>query len=51
MKTQDQKLAFETLIANLEKAVFDRESVTIGGGVFSPDEIKAALNHIKNMKP
>lgn len=29
----------DALICNLKKAAFDRESVTIAGGVFNPDEL------------
>lgn len=34
----------DTLIANLKKAVFDRQDTTIGGGVFKPSEIKYFLD-------
>jgi hypothetical protein len=39
----------ETLItftANLKRAIRDRESVFIGGGEFSPDELQVLLNFI-----
>lgn len=31
----------ETFVANLKKAIFDREVVTVAGGEFSGDELKA----------
>lgn len=34
----------ETLAANMRHAALNRESVTIGGGVFSPDELKAGAD-------
>lgn len=33
----------KTFIANLKKAIRDNENVTIGGGVFTPDELREIL--------
>jgi hypothetical protein len=39
-----------TFMANLKRAIRDNESVFIGGGEFSPDELQALLNFIaKNL--
>jgi hypothetical protein len=40
----------ETLIANLKYAARNGETVTIGGGSFSPEEIKAAVEQYEAMK-
>lgn len=36
----------KTLIANLKKAAFDRETLVIGGGIFRPDELREAVPRI-----
>lgn len=36
-----------TILAGLEKSVFDRETVTFGGGEYTPDDIAEALLYIK----
>ncbi len=33
----------KTFIANLQRAVANREHVTIGGGIFTTDELKAVV--------
>lgn len=39
-----------TLIANLNHAVRNGETVTIGGGEFSPEEIRSALAQFEALK-
>ena len=39
----------KTLIANLQFAARNNETVNIGGGYFSPQEIKDALNQINGL--
>lgn len=38
-----------TFLANLNKAVWDNESVVIGGGEFSPNELVAVVKEIKQL--
>lgn len=37
----------QTFISNLMHAINNRESVTIGGGVFTPDELKTVVSEIR----
>lgn len=37
-------------IAALKKSVFDRETVKIGGSIFTRDELKEVLNKIKDIE-
>lgn len=37
----------KTFLANLNKAVWDNESVTVGGGEFSPNELAEVIKEIK----
>lgn len=37
----------QTLIANLKHAAFNRESATIGGGEFSPKDLKEAARRLE----
>lgn len=37
----------ETLLANIAHAIHTRETVTIGGGIFTPDELRDALCGIR----
>lgn len=37
----------QTFIANLMHAINNRESVTIGGGVFTPDELKTVVSEMR----
>lgn len=39
IRKDKQLAAYKTLIANLKKAKFDRETITIAGGEFDPAEI------------
>lgn len=39
-----------TIIANLKKAAFDRETLTIGGGIFNHKEIADFLGHYRSMQ-
>ena len=43
----------ETFAANLRNAFINRDTLTIGGGIFYPEEYKAAIailkNHERNM--
>jgi hypothetical protein len=34
----------ETIIANIKQAIRNRESVTIGGGVFTPQELQTLID-------
>lgn len=36
-----------TFCANLKRAIRDHESVKIGGGTFSPDELREVLEYLK----
>ncbi len=40
----------KTLIANLKHALVNRQSVEIGGGLFSPDEIREALKQYAELQ-
>jgi hypothetical protein len=40
----------ETFKASLKKAIFDRESVKIGRGIFYPEELKAVLNALTSLE-
>jgi len=40
----------KTFISNLKRAIQNRESVTIGGGQFSPDELRAVLSALENSR-
>lgn len=40
----------KTLITNLNYAARNGETVTIGGGEFNPDEIRAALSQFEALK-
>ena len=37
----------QTFISNLMHAINNRESVTIGGGVFTPNELKTIVSEIR----
>lgn len=37
----------QTFISNLMHAINNRESVTIGGGVFTPDELKTVVSEMR----
>lgn len=39
-----------TLLVNLNHAVWNRETTTIGGGVYSPEELEQAVNEIKALR-
>lgn len=51
MKDQELEnlIVLRQFIANMNKAVFDRESVTIGGGEFSNTELKQVLTVIEGL--
>jgi len=38
----------KAFISNLKRAIQNRESVTIGGGEFSPDELRTVLSALEN---
>ena len=40
----------KTLIANMKHAVCNRESTTIGGGVFSYEELSTAIRQFETLK-
>ena len=40
----------ETFKASLKKAIFDRETVKIGKGIFYPEELKAVLRVLTSAK-
>lgn len=40
----------ETLLANMRRAITDRTDTKIGGGVFSPDEIRLCRAEILGMQ-
>jgi hypothetical protein len=40
-------IMLDTFLANLKKAIRDNETVTIGGGVFTPDELREILKAIE----
>jgi hypothetical protein len=46
-------MIMETLAANLRRAFIDRETLSIGGGTFYPEDYKVAIpilkNHERNM--
>ena len=44
-------VVMQTLMANLKHAIANRETVSIGGGDFTPDELKAVLAQIDALKP
>ena len=44
-------VAMQTFMANLKHAIANRETVSIGGGDFTPDELKAVLAQIDALKP
>lgn len=37
------------MLANLKRAAFDRETVKVGGGEFSPEEVKTFVRSINNL--
>lgn len=40
----------DTFIANLKHAIRNRETVIIGGGEFTPEELKEILNSIEALR-
>lgn len=40
----------DTFIANLKHAIRNRETVIIGGGEFTPEELKEILNSIEELR-
>lgn len=40
-------IMLDTFLANLKKAIRDNETVTIGGGIFTPDELREILRAIE----
>lgn len=38
----------KTFISNLKRAIYDGETVSIGGGVFTPSELQDVLSELQN---